>query len=109
MKLKLVKGNTVDEAAADENGTEPSVDINHGTKLLKQLVEPWGVKGDRVIASYSYFSYVESAKSLEDMGLVFIGVVKQTSLQYPMAHLQMEDFTCRGYCYGLVSVDEGLG
>ena len=35
MKLKLVKGDTVDEAAADENGTEPSVDINHGTKLLK--------------------------------------------------------------------------
>ena len=45
-------------------------------------------------------------KSLEEMGLGFIGVVKQTSRQYPMVHLQRKEFTCRGDCYSLVSVDE---
>ena len=31
-KLKLVKGNTTDEAAAAANGTVPAGYINHGTK-----------------------------------------------------------------------------
>ena len=40
------------------------------------------------------------------MGLDFIGVVKQASHQYPMAHLQIKEFNQRVYCYGLVLLDE---
>ena len=32
MKLKLVKGNTADEAADTSNRTAPAVDVNHETK-----------------------------------------------------------------------------
>ena len=40
------------------------------------------------------------------MGLGFIGVIKQSSLQYPMAHIKSKEFTGRVNCCGLVSVDE---
>ena len=45
MNLKWVKGNTEDEAAATENGTEPSGYMKHGTKVLKELVKTWSGKG----------------------------------------------------------------
>ena len=45
IKLKLVKGNTSDEAAADKNGTKPAWDVRHGTKVLKELGYPWLGKG----------------------------------------------------------------
>ena len=45
MNLKSVKGNTEDEAAATENGTEPSGYMKHGTKVLKELVKTWSGKG----------------------------------------------------------------
>ena len=35
------------------------------------------------------------------MGLGFNPVINQKSSQYPMSHLKSEDFTHRGYCYGL--------
>ena len=41
MKLELVKGNTAGEAAVTADGTEPSGDVKHGTKVLKELVDPW--------------------------------------------------------------------
>ena len=45
VKLKLVEGNDTDEAATTENGTAPAGDVNHGTKVLKELLEPWAGKG----------------------------------------------------------------
>ena len=39
INLKLVKGKAVDNASATENGTEISRGVNHGTKLLKDLVK----------------------------------------------------------------------
>ena len=47
-------------------------------------------------------------KSLGNMGIVFIDVVKKVSCQYSLPHLQRKEFTLRGDCYGLVSVDEGV-
>ena len=35
LNLKLVKVNTADEASSTSNGTAPSGDVNHGTKVLK--------------------------------------------------------------------------
>ena len=51
---------------------------------------------------------MQPAEALEEIGLGFIGVVKQTLRQYPMGHLQRKEFNCRGDCYSLVSVDEGV-
>ena len=36
------------------------------------------------MAEDSYFSSMQSAKALEEMGLRFVGVVKHASRQYPM-------------------------
>ena len=43
---------------------------------------------ERVVAADSYFASVQSTKALEEMGLVFIGVINQASYHYPMEHLQ---------------------
>ena len=83
-KLNLVKGETSDEADAAENVDSPSVDQNHITRLLKSLVDPQAVKVERVEADDSYFAYVESETLLEEMVLVFIGVINQSSRQYSM-------------------------
>ena len=56
MKLKLLKNKYVYEDAASENGNEPAEDDNHGTMVLKQLVEPWAGRGDRVVEVYSNFA-----------------------------------------------------
>ena len=55
MQLKLVKDKTSYKAAAIVNGTAYSGGVNHGTKVLKELVDPWVVKLDRMVAAYSYF------------------------------------------------------
>ena len=88
MKLKLVKGDTAYDTAATANVNAPAGDVNYVTKVQKELVEPWVVKGDRVVAEYLYFASVQSEKLLEAMGLDFVGVVKQAPHQYTMTHLQ---------------------
>lgn len=61
-----------------------------------------------MVAVYSYFASVKSEKSLEYMGLGFIGIINQSSRQYPMSHLQSKQFTRRINYYILVydAVDE---
>ena len=41
MKLNLVNGKTADESAGAENGTAAYGGMNHETKLIKYLVDPW--------------------------------------------------------------------
>ena len=55
MNLKMVNDNSVDDAAAAENGGSPAEDGNHGTMVLKELVEPWEGIGEIVVALDSYF------------------------------------------------------
>ena len=70
-KLKLVKGKTSYEASVAANGILPDGGVNHGTKVIEELVYPWVVKGEkeRVVAAYYYFTYVQYVKSFEDMGI----------------------------------------
>ena len=89
MKLKLVKGKTTYEAAAAVNGTAPDGDVNHGTKVIKEVsrslygkIRYIGQKKIHVLLSVKY------AKILEDTGLDFIDVIMQASRQYPMARPQ---------------------
>ena len=62
MKLKLAKGKTADKEDDSANGTSPYGDVNHGIKVLKELVYTWSVKGDRMVASDSYFSSMQYEK-----------------------------------------------
>ena len=77
MNLKLVKVKTVDDAGVAANGTAHGGDVDHGTKVIKQLVNTWSVKLDIVVAADSQFSSVRSKKSLEEMDIGFFSVVKQ--------------------------------
>ena len=56
MKLKLVKDKFVDEAATAANGNAPEEDENHGTMVLKELVQPWSGRGEKVVTVDSHFA-----------------------------------------------------
>jgi hypothetical protein len=71
IRLKLVK--TVREAHTEQG--EDVEGLNHGTKVLLQLVKPW-YHSNRVIVADSYFASVECAEELLKRNLKFIGVVK---------------------------------
>ena len=58
MELNLVNGRSVDEASDTYNGTALDGDMNHETKLIKELVYPWALKGYRLVAEYSYFDFL---------------------------------------------------
>ena len=70
-------------------------DIIHGCKVLKELIEPWH-HTHRVVCADSYFASVSTAKELMRLGMRFIGVVKTSSKQFPMAYLQELEFEKRG-------------
>ena len=65
--------------------------------------------GEILAASYSHFDSVQREKLLKDMFLGLIGVVKKTPRRFPMAYLQIIEFTCRGDCYVLVSEERNEG
>ena len=70
---------------------------------IKYLVAPWVVRGERVLSENSHFAYLQPAKVLAYMVLVFIGVIKPTSGKFPMAYLKRRGFDYRLNCYVLVS------
>jgi Transposase IS4 len=61
--------------------------LNHGTKVLMELVRPIA-NTDRVVVADSYFASVQAAKELHRMGLRFIGTVKTATKGFPMNYLQ---------------------
>ena len=77
LQLKLVKG-VVDNAQLESDDPGGL----HGTRVMKQLVQPW-VNSGRVIAADSYFASVPCALALKEIYLRFIGVVKTATKGYP--------------------------
>ena len=59
LKLKLVKGKTKYEAFSDVNGTVPANDYKRGTITVKELVEPWMVRGYIVVEADYHFSSLQ--------------------------------------------------
>ena len=98
LRLKIVK--TAEEenasAEADDDGN------NHGTNVLKFLVEPW-VRTDRCICADSYFALVNAVTVMRTMGLRFIGVVKTATKKFPMSYLSNLELVQRGDYKGLVA------
>jgi len=67
----------------------------HGTVVLKRLVT--NLAGtDRVACGDSYFASVKAALELRSMGLRFVGVVKNSTTQYPMPALSTLEVPSRG-------------
>ena len=75
---------------------------NHGTNVLKFLVEPW-VRMDCCVCADSYFASANAVTVMRTIGLRFIGVVKTATKQFPMSYLSnLQLVQCRDY-KGLVA------
>lgn len=79
VRIKLVK--TARHTARNRDPTED--DINHGTKVMKELVMPWA-KTNRLVVADSYFASVQAAEELFKVGLRFTGVVKTATKRFPV-------------------------
>ena len=98
IRLKIVKRAEEENASAvTENDGN-----NHGTNVLKFLVEPW-VRTDRCVCADSYFASANAMTVLRMMGLRFIGVVKTATKKFPMSYLSNLELVQRGDYKGLVA------
>jgi hypothetical protein len=104
IRLKLVKS-AEEIAAAEAEGEQGPEGIAHGTKICKELVEPWR-RSDRVVCADSYFASVSTAMELREIGLRFIGVVKTATKKFPMAYLSGLRMNDRGERRGVISEDD---
>jgi Transposase IS4 len=78
---------------------------NHGTMILKYLVQPWLYR-PMTVCTDSYFASVNSAEALLMMvSLQFIGFVKTATRPFPLKDLSERGMFDRGERYGLVSTD----
>ena len=80
----------------DEDGN------NHGTIVLKFLVDPW-VRTDRCVCADSYIASVNAVTVMRMMGLCFIGVVKTATKKFPMSYLSNLELVQHGDYKGLVA------
>ena len=98
IQLKVVKTAEEENASAvtDEDGN------NHGTNVLKFLVEPW-VRTDRCVCADSYFASINAVTVMRMMGLRFIGVVKMATKKFPMSYLSNLELVQHGDYKGLVA------
>ena len=98
IQLKVVK--TAEEentsAVTDDDGN------NHGTNVLKFLVEPW-VRTDHSVCADSYFTSVNAVIVMRMMGLHFIGVVKMATKKFRMSYLSNLELVQHGDYKGLVA------
>ena len=102
-RLKLVKTAEEDELNHEEDD-DTTLLMNHGTAVLRELVEPWA-HSQRVVCADSYFASVNTAEEMAKMGLRFIGVVKTATRKYPMAYLSNVELLSRGDRTGLIRKD----
>ena len=98
IRLKIVKTAEEENASAvtDDDGN------NHGTNVLKFLVEPW-VRTESWCFAYSYFASVNAVTVMRMMGLRFIGVVKMATKKFPMSYLSNLELVQHGDYKGLVA------
>ena len=98
IQLKVVK------TAEEENASAVTDDDsnNHGTNVLKFLVEPW-VRMDHCVCADSYFASINAVTVMRTMGLCFIGVVKMATKKFPMPYLSNLELVQHGDYKGLVA------
>jgi hypothetical protein len=101
LRLRIRKSQQYDHQGHDPN-------TGHGTCIPNQLIFPWARSGRTVVAD-SFYASVEAARELFKIGLRFVGVVKTTTRQYPMAALGRVQFEGRGQWKGLIHKSKEAG
>ncbi len=107
LQLKLVKtanASEEEETPEDAQRRRDQESLLHGTKVLKELIQPWAMS-NRCICADSYFASVKAVEELHRMRLKFIGVVKTSTRHYPMHYLSHLVFHNRGDRHGVISKD----
>ena len=113
LNLHIVKGTENErlETLREENedgsqdGEQGDEEILHGSNVMLNLVRHWW-NTKRVVCADSYFASVPAAKLLYRHGLLFIGVVKTATKEFPMAYLSEQVLTERGSSKCLVNHKE---
>ena len=59
--------------------------MSHGIAVIRRLIDPW-INTDLTVFGDSYFSSVEAAHVLGNVGTRFIGAVKTATRGYPMKY-----------------------
>jgi len=115
LRLKIVKSAAKEEviaavAAADEDDDEDVAtgEGGKGTRVLSELVAPWRDSG-RLITADAYLASVEAAVKMKEVGLFFIGNVKQCSRRFPMEVLGNATLPKRGCRSVLASIKDDTG
>ena len=100
LRLLLVKSrNSLFRRGTDSAEADDDESLNHGTQVLKYLVQPWA-RTNRVVYADSFFASVQSARELYRMGLRFTGVVKTATKGFPYAQLSSKQFGGKGEWFG---------
>ena len=96
IRLKIVKTAEEENASVvmDDDGN------NHGTNVLKFLVEAW-VRTDCFVYADAYFATVKAVTVMRLMGLYFIGVVKMATKKFPISYLSNLELVQHGDYKGL--------
>ncbi|KAL3775660.1 hypothetical protein ACHAW5_008130 [Stephanodiscus triporus] len=101
LRLKIVKSMAEEEANAaaaaneDDNKDVAAEEGGKGMRVLLELVHPWQDSGCLVTAD-AYFASIEAALKMKEVGLNFIGNVKQCSRRLPMEVLGNATLPMRG-------------
>jgi hypothetical protein len=101
LKLRLVTTAVEEAIIRSQSGAK---DVLHGSAVLFDLVEHFA-GSNRIICADSYFASVQSAEGLAEMGLKFIGVVKNSTRKYPMKQLSTTVLANRGDRLSMVCKD----
>ena len=102
MQIKIVE-------TAEEEDANQQVDDDgqlHGTKVMLDLIKPWHNDGDRLLCADSYFASVPAVIALRNVGWRFIGVIKTSTKQFPLAYLSGIELQQRGDHKALLSKDQ---
>jgi hypothetical protein len=101
LQLKVVKSAEEKELQEKDDDRE----LNHGTKVLLDLVKPWR-NSNRTVCADSYFASVQCARELLKWRLKFIGVIKLSHKDYPMDFLSRKTPQRKGDWFGLVNKND---
>ena len=93
IQLKVVKGAIDGIDAPAPHANDPP--MNHGTRILLDLLQPW-FNSNRIVCADSYFASVNAANELLRRRLRFIGVVKTATRHYPAPYLKTFELEDRG-------------
>jgi hypothetical protein len=88
-----------------EGYLEDEVNFLHGTSVISCLVSPWDGSG-RIVTADCYYSSVDAAFHLRDLGLKYVGVAKTATRRFQMAYLGQQTLQNRGDRLAFAHYDE---